>query len=301
MKVITITPRGYCPGVVKAIDIVNKAIADPSIPRPIYVLGMIVHNRFVVEGFSNQGVITLDQKGKTRLELLDLVDSGTIIITAHGTDDAVIEKAKAKGLHVINATCKDVQKTHDLIREHLRLGYHVLFIGKKGHPETEGSLGISDKVHLIETTEDLMSMPTVAGPLFVTNQPTLSIRDLSSILGSIQKRYPSALIAEEICNSTRVRQEALFSYNQDVDLCFVVGDRHSNNTQSLARLSETWTKTKTRLIESVEDIDPAWLMGVQSVSITSGASTPTPITQGVIDYLKKFDAALPETWIKSHQ
>jgi len=301
MKVIPITPRGYCPGVVKAIDIVNKAIADPSIPRPIYVLGMIVHNRFVVDNFTHQGVITLNQMGKTRLELLDLVQSGTVIITAHGTDDAVIEKAKSKGLHVINATCKDVAKTHDLIREHIRLGYHVLFIGKKGHPETEGALGISEKVHLIETMADLMSMSTFAEPLFVTNQTTLSIRDLSKILEAIQKRYPLALVAEEICNSTRVRQEALYTHNQDVDLCFVVGDRHSNNTQSLAKLSESWTKTKTRLIESVEDIDPSWLSHVKSVSVTSGASTPTHITQEVINYLKQFDAALPQTWIKSHQ
>ena len=155
MQVLPITPRGYCPGVVKAIDIVNKAIENKTLPRPIYILGMIVHNRFVVDDFTNKGVITLNEAGKTRLELLDSVHEGTIIITAHGTEDAVFNKIKEKGLTMINATCKDVAKTHDLIKEYLLKDYEILFIGKNHHPETEGALGISPRIQLIESLEDV--------------------------------------------------------------------------------------------------------------------------------------------------
>ena len=298
MKVIPITPRGYCPGVVKAIDIVNKAVADPRIPRPIYILGMIVHNRFVVDDFTAKGVITLSSPGKTRLELLDLIDSGTVIITAHGTEDAVIAKIKAKGLHLINATCKDVQKTHDLIKDYLSEGFDVLFIGKKGHPETEGAMGIGASVRLIETLADIDSLGPLAPKLFVTNQTTLSLKDLDQLLTVLKSKYPQAVISDEICNSTRIRQEALLALNQAVDLCLVIGDPHSNNTQSLAKLSQIETKTDTRLIESLEDLDIGWLKDVETISVTSGASTPTAITNAVIDYLKRFDAADPATWKK---
>jgi len=298
MQVVPITPRGYCPGVVKAIDIVNKAIENPVYPRPIYILGMIVHNRFVVDEFTQKGVITLNESGKTRIELLDQVQSGTVIITAHGTEDAVIEKIKAKGLTMIDATCKDVAKTHDLIKEYLLKGYDVLFIGKKHHPETEGALGIHPKIKLIETLSDVEQLSSMNQNLFVTNQTTLSIRDLDQIFASIQSKYPQAVISDEICNSTRIRQEAVLKSNNAVDLCFVVGDPFSNNTASLVKLSKTLTSAITYAIESVEDIQPAQLMGYKTVSVTSGASTPTQITNQVIAYLKQFDETDKSTWIK---
>ena len=297
MQVIPITPRGYCPGVVRAIDLVNKALQNPNLPRPIYILGMIVHNRFVVDDLTHKGAITLNEPGKSRLELLDSIDHGTVIITAHGTENAVFDKIRAKGLTMINATCKDVQKTHDLIKQHLDLNYQVIFIGKKSHPETEGALGISSSLILVEKLEDIDAL-SINGPLFVTNQTTLSIRDLDILFQSIRNKFPEAVISDEICNSTRIRQEAILSYNQNVDLCFVVGDPYSHNTASLVKLSKSLTKAITYQIESIEDILPSQLIGFKTVSVTSGASTPTEITQKVINYLKQFDETNPMTWNK---
>lgn len=297
MQVIPITPRGYCPGVVRAINLVNKALENPNLPRPIYILGMIVHNRFVVDDLTKKGAITLNEPGMSRLELLDLIDQGTVIITAHGTENAVFEKIKAKGLSMIDATCKDVQKTHDLIKHYLDLNYQVIFIGKNNHPETEGALGLSPRIILVEKQEDIDKL-VINGPLFVTNQTTLSIRDLDKIFQLIIKKFPEAVISDEICNSTRIRQEAILSSNQNVDLCFVVGDPFSHNTASLVKLSKTLTKAITYQIESVADISPSQLMGHQTVSVTSGASTPTELTQKVINYLKQFDESNPMTWNK---
>ena len=298
MQVLPITPRGYCPVVVKAIDIVNKAIDNPALPRPIYILGMIVHNRFVVEDFTQKGVITLNEPGKTRLELLDYVNTGTIIITAHGTEDAVFQKIKDKGLTLINATCKDVQKTHDLIKEYLLKDFEILFIGKNHHPETEGALGIDPKIQLVESLEDVLKLPSTDHPIFVTNQTTLSIRDLDKIFALVQSKFPHAVISDEICNSTRIRQEAVLKSNNNIDLCFVVGDPNSHNTASLVKLSKTLTNALTYAIESVEDITPELLIGFKTVSVTSGASTPTQITAHVIEYLKQFDETDKSTWVK---
>lgn len=298
MQVLPITPRGYCPGVVKAIDIVNKAIDNQTLPRPIYILGMIVHNRFVVEDFTKKGVITLNEPGKSRLELLDYVQEGTVIITAHGTEDAVFQKIKDKGLTLLNATCKDVHKTHDLIKEYLSKNYEIFFIGKNHHPETDGALGIDSKIRLIESLEDVEKLSSNNSNIFVTNQTTLSIRDLDKIFALIQSKFPHAIISDEICNSTRIRQEAVLKSNQGIDLCFVVGDPFSHNTASLVKLSKTLTNAITYAIESVDDISPDQLIGFQTVSVTSGASTPTQITARVIEYLKQFDESDKSTWIK---
>ena len=147
MEVVSITPRGYCKGVVRAITIAKKASQQK---QPIYILGMIVHNQYIVNALERLGIQTIDHKGKTRLELLDEINEGTVIITAHGASDLVFEKAKNKGLHVIDASCLDVIKTHDLIKEKISLGYEILYIGKQGHPEAEGAISIDeDKIHLI--------------------------------------------------------------------------------------------------------------------------------------------------------
>lgn len=139
MEVKAIVPRGYCKGVVNAINIAKKASQKP----PVYILGMIVHNQYIVNALEELGVKTIDHKGKTRLELLDDIDDGTVIITAHGASEQVFLKAQKKGLNVIDASCQDVIKTHDLIKDKLKLGYEILYIGKVGHPEAEGAISIN--------------------------------------------------------------------------------------------------------------------------------------------------------------
>ncbi|MGQ0452930.1 hypothetical protein ACT4UM_08950, partial [Bacillus sp. SS-TM] len=153
MKIVKISPRGYCYGVVDAMVIARNAALDKSLPRPIYILGMIVHNKHVTDAFEEDGIITLD--GPSRLEILDKIDSGTVIFTAHGVSPEVKQRAKEKGLTTIDATCPDVTKTHDLIEAKKAEGYHVIYIGKKNHPEPEGAVGIApDIVHLIERADD---------------------------------------------------------------------------------------------------------------------------------------------------
>ena len=153
MQVKAITPRGYCKGVVRAIEMAKKAKDEK---KSIVILGMIVHNQYIVDALKEMGIETIDHPGKTRLELLDEIDEGTVIITAHGASDQVFEKARGKGLHVIDASCLDVIKTHNVIKTRLQEGFEVLYFGKAGHPEAEGAVSIdAERVHLITSKSDL--------------------------------------------------------------------------------------------------------------------------------------------------
>lgn len=290
MKVIKITPRGFCFGVVSALKIAVDAANDKTLPRPIYILGNIVHNHFLSEALNEIGLITIDDKSKTRLELLDLIDCGTVIFTAHGVSDTVIKKAQDKGLYLINATCKFVHKTNDHIKEKIKAGFDVIYIGKKNHPEPEGAVGINpEKVHLVENIEDIKNLQINNNNISITNQTTMSYWDIEHLANKIQEIYPSAEFSNEICNATQVRQAGVLKNAIHADVTIVVGDPLSNNTNKLAHISESIAKTKSYLIESVEDINPHWLRDCQTVAVTSGASTPTAITNEVIRFLEKFN------------
>lgn len=290
MKVVSISPRGYCPGVVNAINMVNRVIRDPEYPRPIYLLGMIVHNQQVMDRFQEKGVIALEDSGLTRMQMLDAIQTGTVIITAHGAGDDVFAKIREKGLRFVDATCKEVYKTHDLVKKYLLSGYQVLYIGKANHPETEGILSLDPAIILIENERNARELVKTKKPVFVTNQTTLSIKEIEPIISIIKTQFPYATIAEEICSSTRVRQEAIIRMNQGVDLCIVVGDPRSNNTASLVKISREATHTRTVRISTLRELTPDLLKGVQTVSVTSGASTPTEITNAVIRFLENYNA-----------
>lgn len=285
MIVKKINPRGFCKGVYNAIELVKSSLNNPTLPRPIYVLGFIVHNHHVVDELTALGAITLDDRNQSRMTLIENINKGTVILSAHGTQETVKAKILENGLTLIDATCNDVYQTHDSIIEHLNLGYSVIYIGKNNHPETNASLSLSNRVFLVETVEDLKTLE-IQQPIFVTNQTTFSINDIKPIHDQIRVLFPEAVILEEICNATRFRQNAIINGNKNVDLCYIVGDPRSNNTKNLVKLSNELTNTKTRLIESVTDIDPNDLLNVKIVSVSSGASTPEYLTQAVIDYLK---------------
>src|SRR5690554_889358 len=290
MKVIKVTPRGFCVGVINALKIAINAANDDSLPRPIYVLGNIVHNHFISEALDKLGLITIENKLKSRLELLDSIDRGTVIFTAHGVSEAVIKKSHEKGLHLINATCKYVNKTNNYIKEKLTRGYEVIYIGKKNHPEPEGAIGINpEKVHLIENINDLENLTINSSKLAITNQTTMSFWDVEKIASKIKKIYPHAEFENEICNATQVRQEAILKKAINADITIVVGDPVSNNTNKLALISETKVNTKAYRVENIEDINPEWLKNCKTVAVTSGASTPTAITNEVIKFLEDFD------------
>ena len=191
LKVIKIAPRGYCSGVIGALNIVQDAALNETLPRPIYVLGMIVHNEHITKAIDDLGVITVDDKSKTRDELLDQIDTGTVIFTAHGISPSVKQKAIDKGLTVIDASCKDVIKTHVLMKEHIDAGYDVIYIGKQGHPETEGALGVDpEHIHLISKANELEGLNLDNEKIIITNQTTMSLWDVYSLSQKIQEQYP---------------------------------------------------------------------------------------------------------------
>lgn len=294
MQVLKITPRGYCYGVVDAMVLAQQAVKNLDLPRPIYILGMIVHNRHVVEAFEREGIITLD--GDDRLKLLEQVDKGTVVFTAHGVSPEVRRRARDKGLTIVDATCPDVTKTHDLIREKTAEGYEILYIGKKGHPEPEGAIGVApEHVHLISKIEDLQQIQLATDKILVTNQTTMSQWDVKDLMNEILKVYPQAEIHNEICLATQIRQEAVAEQAKNADVVIVVGDPRSNNSNRLAQVAEEIGGVPAYRVEDVTEIDPQWLIGKQVVGVTSGASTPTPITKEVIDWLERFDPNLSET------
>ncbi|MBW5446907.1 4-hydroxy-3-methylbut-2-enyl diphosphate reductase [Cohnella sp. CFH 77786] len=295
MEVLKISPRGYCYGVVDAMVLALQTARNLDLPRPIYILGMIVHNSHVTEAFEKEGIITLD--GNDRLEILEKIDKGTVIFTAHGVSPEVRKRAREKGLTLVDATCPDVTKTHDLIREKVAEGYEVVYIGKKGHPEPEGAIGIAPgRVHLIEREEDIGKLPLSSERVIITNQTTMSQWDIKHLMARLLEAFPQAEIHNEICLATQVRQEAVAEQAKEADLCIVVGDPRSNNSNRLAQVSEEIAGVPAYRIADVSEIRAEWLQGIKKVAVTSGASTPTPITKEVIQYLEQFDPGNPETW-----
>ncbi|SFL66752.1 4-hydroxy-3-methylbut-2-enyl diphosphate reductase [Salibacterium qingdaonense] len=295
MEVIKVAPRGYCYGVVDAMVIAKQAAQSVDLPRPIYILGMIVHNTHVTEAFDEEGIISLD--GPNRLEILREVEKGTVIFTAHGVSPEVRELAEEKGLTTVDATCPDVTRTHELITSNRDAGYHVIYIGKKGHPEPEGAVGMGpDIVHLVETKEDIEELEIPTENITITNQTTMSQWDVSDIMNAALERFPTAEINNEICKATQVRQEAVSEQAGDADLMLVVGDPKSNNSNRLAQVSESNAGTPARRIADITELNLAWLQGIETIAVTAGASTPTPITKEVIDFLKQYDENDPSTW-----
>ena len=300
MNVIKIAPRGYCYGVVDAMVIARNAALDKTLPRPIYILGMIVHNKHITDAFEEEGIVTLD--GQNRKEILEKVDSGTVIFTAHGVSPEVREIAKQKGLVTIDATCPDVTKTHDLIRQKEKEGYTIIYIGKRNHPEPEGAIGVApDIVHLVANEKDVDNLTLDAKKILVTNQTTMSQWDVAHIMEKIEEKYPHAEFEKEICLATQIRQEAVAEQAGDADVLIVVGDPRSNNSNRLAQVSEEIAHTKAYRIADLSEIDLDWIKHAKTVAVTAGASTPTPITKEVITFLEKFDPTNESTWVKENK
>jgi 4-hydroxy-3-methylbut-2-enyl diphosphate reductase len=274
--------------VVDAIQMAKRVAKDPQVPRPIYVLGQIVHNRHAVEGLTALGIVTLD--GPDRLALLDQVGSGTVIFTAHGVSPAVKAAAAAKGLHCVDSTCPDVTRTHDLVLSLVQQGYEIIYIGKKGHPEPEGVMGEAPgHVHLVESVADVDTLNLDVPLLAVATQTTLSQWDTASLVEQIKHRYPHVQIHNDICHATVERQMAATSQVADADLVLVVGDARSNNSRRLVQVVQEIAGKPARLVDNVGDLKPEWLDGVEVVAVTSGSSTPTEVTRAVISFLESYE------------
>ena len=285
MEIINVIPRGFCKGVVRAIEIA-KLTAKQYPDAKITILGELVHNRFVVESLKEEGIITIEDKSLTRLQLLERIDEGVVIFSAHGIGDDVVTRAKAKGLITIDASCEDVVHTQQLIKSYLHQAFDVLYIGQQHHPEAQAVLSIDPlHIHLIRTLDDLDMLTLDDKRLFVTNQTTMSQYDIKYILEKIAKRYPKAVVSDEICNATRMRQEAIMRL-EDVDCLIVVGDVRSNNTAMLAKIGKVKGIPNVYRIESAEELPLDQLNDSDRIAVTAGASTPYFLVRQVLDTLE---------------
>jgi len=292
MEVIKISPRGYCYGVVDALQMVRQVAKNPQQPRPIYIIGQIVHNRHAIEELTALGVVTLD--GPDRVSILEQVETGTVIFTAHGVSPLVKQRARERGLNCIDATCPDVTVTHDLVRELAAAGYYILYIGKKGHPEPEGVVGeVPGQISLIETEADVDALqltPQQTAKLALSTQTTLSQWDTRRLIEYIQEKYPQVEVHIDICAATQSRQEAVVAQARGADLTIVVGDPRSNNTNRLVQVSQELAGVPAVRIEDLSQLQPEWLKGKKRVAVTAGASTPSQLTRAVIRYLEEYPA-----------
>ena len=280
-NIITVKPQGYCGGVLKAIENAkNTRIQYPN--KKITILGNLVHNQYVKKALQYYSIDTIEDKTKTRYELLDEIKEGIVIFTAHGVSPKVYKKAKDKGLILIDASCPFVLQTQKIVKKYLDEDYTIFYIGKNKHPEAESIYTMSDHVYLIEPHKDIPKINT--SKIFVTNQTTMSIYELKDTFEKIKSLYPFAIFHDEICNATRVRQQAILNL-KNVDCLIVVGDPTSNNSQKLVDIGKKAGIQDIFSIQTVEDIDKKDFEKYSTIAITSGASTPTYLTNQVKDYL----------------
>ena len=284
MEIKRVVPSGYCKGVVNAINIVKKTKEEyPN--ENIYILGMIVHNSYVSKQMEDLGVITLEDPNLSKEELLDTIDKGVVIFTAHGISDKIKQKALDKGLICVDASCVDVLKNKDLIKSYLDKGYDVVYFGKKKHPEAEAILSLSNNIHLVSNISDIDNLNISNDNLFITNQTTMSYLEVEDMLKLIKDKYPTCIIQKEICNATSSRQLAITNI-KDGDVLYVVGDVKSNNTNKLKEIGSKYFK-KVFLISNYKEINKKDLVNENKIYVTAGASTPPILIDEVIDYLSK--------------
>ena len=256
------------------------------------MLGYLVHNEHVTREFAERGVRLID--APSRLEALEEVTEGTVVLTAHGVSPEVKERALAKGLNVVDATCSDVIRTHDLVQRLTAEGYTIIYIGKEGHPEPEGVLGEApDKIHLVQSLADVDTLELSTSKLAVTTQTTLSVWDTQSIIERLRERFHHIEVHNEICSATQDRQLAAVEAAKECDVVIVVGSSRSSNSQRLVQVVHELAQRPAHLVDTVADLKPEWFIGCNRVGVTAGASTPTILTREVIAKLEEMEAPKP--------
>jgi 4-hydroxy-3-methylbut-2-en-1-yl diphosphate reductase len=281
MRVLLAQPRGFCAGVVRAIDIVNRSLE--KFGAPVYVRHEIVHNRHVVE--------TLERKGAVFVEELNEIPDGAVtIFSAHGVAQSIIDDAKARGLPVLDATCPLVTKVHIQGKRYVARGRNLILIGHAGHPEVEGTIGqVGGPVHLVSTIEDVarLDIPNDAPTAYVT-QTTLSVDDTRGVIAALQARFSDLQGPDvaDICYATQHRQSGVRQLCEVVDLLLVVGSTNSSNSNRLREIGVE-KGIPSYLIGNGSALDPAWLEGVETVGLTAGASAPEELVADVIEALRR--------------
>ena len=283
MKILLANPRGFCAGVNRAIEIVERALE--SFGAPIYVRHEVVHNRYVVEGLRDKGAVFVD-------ELSEVPDDAIVIFSAHGVSKAVQNEAKSRGLKVFDATCPLVTKVHMEVVKHQQAGRECVLIGHAGHPEVEGTMGQyqdrNQRIYLVESVADVEQLQVnKSGELSYVTQTTLSMDDTAEIIAALKKRFPKIQgpKKDDICYATQNRQDAVKDLAPKCQVVLVVGSQNSSNSNRLRELAER-LGAKAYLIDNAEQILPQWLQGVSTVGVTAGASAPEVLVEQVIKRLE---------------
>lgn len=297
-KLILANPRGFCAGVDRAIDIVERALE--LFGAPIYVRHEVVHNRTVVDGLRDKGAVFIE-------EISDVPDDATLIFSAHGVSKEVQQESRQRGLNVFDATCPLVTKVHMEVARHDKQARECILIGHAGHPEVEGTMGQYHNpeggMYLVESPEDVhkLQVKDASNIAFVT-QTTLSVDDTARVIDALRARFPEIIGPgkDDICYATQNRQDAVKTLARETDLLLVVGSVNSSNSNRLRELAEK-LGTSAYLIDTAADIDPEWLTGRERIGLTAGASAPELLVEAVVERLKSLgvtaveqDAGRPE-------
>ena len=280
MKLLLAAPRGFCAGVDRAIKIVELALEQHG--RPVFVRHEIVHNRFVVDSLKAKGAVFVE-------ELDEVPDGGHVVFSAHGVPKSVPANAEARGLAYLDATCPLVSKVHRQAERQVDAGRHIIFVGHAGHPEVVGTFGQvpAGAMTLVETARDAEGVqPVDPENLSFLTQTTLSVDDTAEIVGILQRRFPTIIgpKGEDICYATSNRQEAVKAIAASCDLVLVIGAPNSSNSSRLVEVAIR-SGTRAHLVQRAEDIDLAWLEGVETLGLTAGASAPEVLVREIIDTL----------------
>jgi len=283
MDVLLANPRGFCAGVERAIEIVERALEQYG--PPIYVRHEIVHNKYVVDHLRAKGAVFVE-------ELDDVPAGATVIFSAHGVAKAVQAEAEHRGLKVFDATCPLVTKVHVEVAKMLREGYEIVMIGHRGHPEAEGTMGqATHGMHLVETIEDVATLHPASDRLAYVTQTTLSVDDAAQIVAALKQRFPSIRgpKRDDICYATQNRQDAVKFMAPQCDVVIVVGSPNSSNSNRLREVSENMG-VPAYLVDNASDLRPEWVAGKRRVGITAGASAPEVLVEELIARLKSLGA-----------
>ena len=279
MRILLASPRGFCAGVDRAIEIVELALERED--RPVFVRHEIVHNRHVVEGLRKQGATFIEDPE-------DAPEGALLIYSAHGVSPAIRDRAEAKRLGTIDATCPLVTKVHNEVRRMVSEGFEIVMIGHSGHVEVEGTMGQApDSMYLVETAEDVAALEVRnTDRLGCVTQTTLSVDDTREVMAALAKRFPEIRLPkrDDICYATQNRQDAVKRLALEANLVLVVGAPASSNSNRLVEVSAR-LGVPAHLIQSADEVDPAWLTDIACIGVTAGASTPDILVQGVIQCL----------------
>ncbi|MBS0392180.1 MAG: 4-hydroxy-3-methylbut-2-enyl diphosphate reductase [Proteobacteria bacterium] len=283
-EIVLAEPRGFCAGVDRAIEIVERALQ--KFGRPIYVRHEIVHNTYVVNDLKAKGAIFIE-------DLAEVPPGSTLIFSAHGVSRAVQDEARARGFTIFDATCPLVTKVHVEVAKLAKEGYEFIMIGHKGHPEVEGTMGqLNEGIHLVEDVADVARVqPAQTEKLAVVTQTTLSVDDAAAITAAVRARFPKIREPkqQDICYATQNRQDAVKLLSPQVDLVIVVGSPTSSNSNRLRELAER-LGTKAYMVDGADELRPEWFDGIARVGLTAGASAPDVLVQAVIARIKELGA-----------